>query len=116
MKGAVHINDLVEATLLSIDHRPSVAAPTYIIDGAYDYDATEIARWDSQGAGSTFAARYQNHIDVAQQYGLKTHIMPRILAIAPDQRLPGYAPAYSLLSLLEDLKQYGMEGPPEPKL
>lgn len=116
MKGAVHINDLLEATLLAIDHRPSKPASIYVIDGAYEYKAQELATWDAQGKGSSFAARYPEYLDIAEKYGLNTNIKPRPLEIAAEQCLPGYNPRYSLRTMLQELKDYGLQGPPEPCL
>lgn len=111
MKGAVHIDDFRDALLLAIAQKPHRPAAVYVIDGAYDYTAADLQDWQGQ---ATFARVYPEFADLAARHGLDTARKPKVLDIAPDQRLPGYAPKYSLKRLLEDLRDHGTAGPPAP--
>ncbi len=110
MKGAVHVDDFAAALDIAITHRPQTTAPVYVIDGAYDYTARELAAWD----GSAFDAHYPQFRDLAQRYGIDTALRAKVLDIPPAQRLPGYTPRYSLRNFLQELERYGIDGPPAP--
>lgn len=110
MKGAVHIDDVKSAILIALEHAPAHPAPVYVIDGAYDYTAQDLKDWNAD----TFLKHYAQYEDVARQYGLDTARKPKVLDIAPENKLQGYAPAYSLKNLLQDLRAYGEKGPPAP--
>ncbi|MDP2206054.1 MAG: NAD(P)-dependent oxidoreductase [Alphaproteobacteria bacterium] len=118
MKGAVHVTDVNAAILAACDLLAAAplpeAAPVYVIDGAYDYSAAELANWDAAGAGSSFRARYGDFEGLMAQHGLDITRKPRVLCIPDAQRLPGYVPRYSMQNLLEDLQRYGAAGPPPP--
>lgn len=111
MKGAVHIDDFRDALLLAIAQKPHRPAAIYVIDGAYDYTDVDLQDWQGQ---QTFARVYPDFVELAARHGLDTARKPKVLAIAPDQRLPGYAPQYSLKRLLEELQAHGTAGPPAP--
>src|SRR5262249_51270128 len=56
-RGAVHIDDVAEAVVQSIDllARTRLEAPLVLpVDGAYEYTEDDLAHWDAQGPGSTF--------------------------------------------------------------
>ena len=110
IKGAVHVDDFAIALDIAIRHTPDSIAPVYVIDGAYEYTAEELATWD----GSAFERHYAQYGDLARQHGIDTTRKPKVLEIAPDQQLPGYVPRYSLRSFFEELKRYGIDGPPAP--
>ena len=110
MKGAVHVDDFRDATLLAIDLKAQTKAPIYVIDGAYDYSAEDLKNWNA----TTFAKHYSEFIDLAKQHGLDTSRKPKVLEIPKEQMLPEYAPKYSMKNLLEELRDFGVEGPPAP--
>ena len=114
MRGAVHIDDFRDAVLLAINLKTGRKAPVYTIDGAYDYSAGDLKNWDKDGPGTTFAKYYPDHVALAQKYGLDTALKPKVLEIEKDAKLPGYAPRYTMRSLLEELKAFGADGPPAP--
>lgn len=114
MRGAVHVDDFKDAVLRAIDMTPDRPAPIYTIDGAYDYSADEFKDWDKDGAGTSFAKKYPAFLALAKQHGLDIAKMPRALDIPPEQKMPGYAPKYSMKNLLEELQTYGTKGPPAP--
>lgn len=119
MRGAVHIDDVKQATLKSILHLAEnkplpIFPPALAIDGAYEYTGDDIANWDKDGAGSTFRKHYAQHESRARAANLDIARKPRILDITQARALIGYGPAYSLKNLLEELAQYGEEGPPHP--
>jgi nucleoside-diphosphate-sugar epimerase len=116
-RGAVHVDDVKAATLAAvklIESGQRLKNPVYPVDGAYDYTAQDLKDWDKDGGGSTFAKYYPEHIALAKEHGIDTSKKPRVLEIPPEERLPGYAPAYSMRHLLQELAQYGKEGPPAP--
>lgn len=110
MRGAVHIDDFRDATLLAIDHKPAVKAPVYTIDGAYDYSADDLKNWNA----GTIAKYYPEFADLMQKHGLDASKKPKVLDIPEEQKLPGYAPKYTMRNLLQELRDYGPQGPPAP--
>jgi nucleoside-diphosphate-sugar epimerase len=114
MKGAVHIDDFKQATLLAIDLKLPRTAPTFIIDGKYDYSLKDLTEWDKDGAGSTFKKTYPEFVALAQQHGIDTTRKPKVLTPAPTEQLPGYAPQYSMRNLLQELQDFGLAGPAAP--
>lgn len=110
MKGAVHVDDFAKAVLVAIDHTPTEPAPIYVIDGAYDYTAEDLANWTNQ----TFNLYYRAYLPLAQKYGIDVTRKPKVLDIPPGQRLPGYTPTYTMANLLTELETYGLDGPPAP--
>ena len=119
MRGAVHIDDVKQATLKSIlrllENKPVPDMPAILtIDGAYEYNADDLAQWDAEGAGSTFRKYYAEHESRALKAGLDIARKPKVLDITAARALIGYAPAYSLKNLLAELEEYGGEGPPAP--
>lgn len=119
MRGAVHIDDVKQSVMKSILHlaenKPVPQDPPVLtIDGGYEYTADDIANWDQDGAGSTFRKHYETHHARAIAAKLDITRKPKILDITQARALIGYAPVYSLKSLLEELQQYGEDGPPAP--
>lgn len=115
--GAVHINDVAQAVLQSLDllTRTRLERPlTLPVDGAYEYTADDLAHWDAAGPGSTFARVYPGYTALVQQHGLDPARQPRPLDISETRRWLGYAPRFSLQTLLDELAQYGTAGPPPP--
>ena len=119
MRGAVHIDDVKQATLKSIlrlvENKPVPDMPAILtIDGAYEYNADDLVHWDENGAGSTFRKYYAAHEKRAAAAGLDIARKPKVLDITAARALIGYAPTYSLQNLLAELEKYGDEGPPAP--
>ncbi|MCP4143159.1 MAG: NAD(P)-dependent oxidoreductase [Chloroflexi bacterium] len=115
--GAVHINDVSQAVIQSIDllARQSISAPlTLNVDGAYEYTAEDLSTWDINGASTTFKKHYGEYYDMAVNYGLDPAEKPTILDITETRQWLGYEPRYSLRNLLMELEQFGAEGPPMP--
>lgn len=113
--GAVHINDVAQAVLQGINllsskslHQPI----TLPVDGAYEYTEKDLQQWDKTGAGTTFKKYYAKYYDLALHHGLNPAAKPTIQDISSTKQWLGYAPHYSLMSLLEDLSKYGTSGPP----
>ncbi len=138
-KGAVHIDDVAAAVLLSIDQasaqktasqpalplavqqtgpQPAQAAqqtgpqPALPLDGAYEYTDADLAHWDADGAGSTFRKYYADYYDLALRHGLDPTVKPNKLDISETVRWLGYKPSFSLAHLLFELATYGDKGPP----
>ncbi|MCH7663747.1 MAG: hypothetical protein IH859_07750, partial [Chloroflexi bacterium] len=82
--------------------------------GAYEYSDEDLANWDQGGAGMTFRKYYQEYEEVARKFGLDPAKQPTKKDIAETRKLLGYEPRYSLKNLLDELTQYGEEGPPKP--
>ena len=114
-KGAVHIDDVASAVLLSIDLIASQQLGqnlTLTLDSAYEYTDADLDDWDADGAGSTFKKYYSEYYDLAISYGLDPTVKPRKLDISETVRWLDYKPSYSLRSLLSELAAYGDSGPP----
>lgn len=116
-RGAVHIDDVAAAVMQSIAllSREKIDRPPVLtLDSAYEYTFDDLANWDFQGPGTTFAKYYDAYRDVAIAHGLDPKIKPTRLDITETRRLLGYDPTYSLAQLLSELATYGDRGPPPP--
>ncbi len=117
-KGAVHIDDVAAAVILSLDllSRQRVEQPLVLtLDGAYEYTDADLADWDADGPGSTFKKYYPEYYDLVLSYGFDPALKPTRLDISETVRWLGYKPSYSLASLLSELAAYGDRGPPQPR-
>lgn len=113
--GAVHIDDVAQAVVQSLDvlgRGDGVGHVTLDLDSAYEYTRADLDNWDADGPGSTFRRVYRHHVALAQRYGLPMDEKPRPLDISETRRHLGYAPRFSLGTLLAELAQYGEAGPP----
>jgi nucleoside-diphosphate-sugar epimerase len=114
-KGAVHIDDVAAAVILSLDllSRQRIEQQLVMtLDSAYQYTDADLADWDAKGSGSTFKKYYLEYYDLALSYGLDPGLKPTKLDISETVRWLGYNPSYSLASLLSELAAYGDSGPP----
>ena len=68
--------------------------------------------WDQEGLGATFKKYYEDFVPTIEQYQLDLMIKPTIRDISVTTERLGYVPQYSLKILLQQLKQYGADGPP----
>jgi nucleoside-diphosphate-sugar epimerase len=115
-KGAVHIDDVAAAIILSMDRicRQQLGQQLILtLDSAYEYTDADLDHWDADGAGSTFQKYYPEYYDLALSYGLDPALKPTKLDISETVRWLGYKPSYSLASLLSELAAYGDSGPPQ---
>ena len=116
-KGAVHIDDVAAAVMLSVDllSRQRIEQQLVLpLDSAYEYTTADLTDWDAEGPGSTFKKYYAEYYDLAVSYGLDPAVKPTRLDISETVRGLGYKPSYSLASLLAELAAYGDSGPPRP--
>lgn len=116
-KGAVHIDDVAQATLQSIDllARTRLDAPlTLVVDGAYDYSEADLANWDAGGPGTTFDRVYPGYRALVERHGLDPALKPHVLDISATRAWLGYTPQVSLRRVLDELATYGADGPPAP--
>jgi nucleoside-diphosphate-sugar epimerase len=116
-KGAVHIDDVSAAVILSLDLVSRQQPGQQLIltlDSAYEYTDADLAHWDAEGPGSTFRKYYSEYYDLALSYGLDPALKPTRLDISETVRWLGYKPSYSLANLLLELSAYGDSGPPQP--
>ena len=116
-KGAVHIDDVVTAVLLSLDlisRRQPGQQLILTLDSAYEYTDADLAHWDAEGPGSTFRKYYPEYYDLALSHRLDPALKPTRLDISETMRWLGYKPSYSLANLLSQLAAYGDSGPPQP--
>lgn len=118
-RGAVHVHDVTQATLKAVnylrDHAPASGLPALTVDGAYDYTGNDLENWDADGPGSTFRRIYGNdNAALAESFGLDTAVKPNVLEMQDTRDILGYAPQFSLRNLLDELKRYGVAGPPSP--
>ncbi len=114
-KGAVHIDDVAAAVILSLDliSRQDIEQQLVLtLDSAYEYTEADLVDWDADGAGSTFKKYYPDYYDLALSYGLDPALKPTRLDISETVRWLGYKPSYSLANLLSELAAHGDRGPP----
>jgi nucleoside-diphosphate-sugar epimerase len=117
-KGAVHIDDVASAVMLSLDlmaRRKIERQLILTLDGAYEYTDADLEHWDVDGVGSTFKKHYPEYYDLARSYGLDPALKPTKLDISETVRWLGYKPSYSLACLLSELAAFGDSGPPRPE-
>jgi nucleoside-diphosphate-sugar epimerase len=115
-KGAVHIDDVASAVILSLDLISVKQLRQRLIltlDSAYEYTDADLDNWDADGPGSTFKKHYSDYYDLAISYGLDPALKPTKLDTSEAVRWLGYKPSYSLASLLSELAAYGDSGPPQ---
>src|SRR6266446_5436447 len=115
-RGAVHIDDVAAAVLLSLNliSRQQLAQQLILtLDSAYEYTDADLDHWDADGAGSTFKKYYPEYYDLALSYGLDPALRPTRLDISETVRWLGYKPSYGLANLLSELAAYGDRGPPQ---
>jgi nucleoside-diphosphate-sugar epimerase len=115
-KGAVHIDDVAAAVMLSLDliSRQQLGQQLVLtLDSAYEYTEADLEHWDAEGTGSTFRKYYSEYYDLALAYGLDPASKPTRLDISETVRWLGYKPSYSLATLLSELAAYGDSGPPQ---
>jgi nucleoside-diphosphate-sugar epimerase len=115
-KGAVHIDDVASAVILSMNliSRQQLGQQLILtLDSAYEYTDADLDHWDADGPGSTFRKYYSEYYDLALSYGLDPAVKPTRLDISETVRWLGYKPSYSLASLLAELAAYGDSGPPQ---
>jgi nucleoside-diphosphate-sugar epimerase len=114
-KGAVHIDDVAAAVILSVDliSRQQLRRRLILaLDSAYEYTDADLDHWDAEGAGSTFKKYYSEYYELALSHGLDPALKPTKLDISETVRWLGYKPSYSLARLLSELAAYGDRGPP----
>lgn len=106
-KGSVHIDDVAQAVLKSIDaleHRLLKEHSVLTIDGACDFLKQELDNWDAQGPGSTFKKRFgEENYKLAMRNKLNPALKPNILGYEDADRLIGYKPTYGFGSMLKEL-------------
>lgn len=116
-KGAVHISDVSQAVIKSIEFLSDGAheiknAPLFLpVDGAYEYTDDDLINWDKDGPGSTFRKYYGQFYELAVKAGLDPCLKPLKLDISETRRILNYRPLYSMKTLLLELQKYGPAGP-----
>ena len=114
-KGAVHISDVCQATLKSINFlkasSPPEPAVILQIDGAYEYTQDDLEKWDDD----TFRKIYgENAQRLCDKHNLDLTRKPKIIGSTKAENVIGYKATYSLKSVLKDLETYGDKGPAHP--
>ena len=110
MRGAVHIDDVAAATMLATEYvrtnKLAPDVPLLPLDGAYEYTAEDLETWDATGEGSTFIKHYgQQAFDLLTANGINPAKKPKVLDISETREILDYKPAYSLKSLIAEVKQ-----------
>ena len=107
--GAVHIDDVAQAVMLSVDLLSSDAYqdhPTLTVDREPDYPATELSNWDADGPGSSFLKYYAPFSELLTSWGLDPSLKPDTRDISETKRILGYHPHYGLRQLLTELTHH----------
>lgn len=115
--GATHIQDVTQGVLKSISLLSTntlTDMPRLTLDSSYEYSENDFETWDAAGPGSTFNRIYPEYVEIAREYELDISQMPNRLGSASAREKIGYAPAYSLQTLLAEIAKYGDAGPPSP--
>jgi nucleoside-diphosphate-sugar epimerase len=115
-KGAVHVDDVASAVMLSLDRvcrEPITGHPILTLDSAYEYTDADLEHWDANGPGSTFRKYYPAYYELALSHGLDAAVKPNKLDISATVRWLGYRPEYSLARVLSELAAFGDRGPPQ---
>ncbi len=116
-RGAVHITDVAQAVQCCLHRfRDGLQKPhlKLVVDGAYDYTAEELKNWDKNGTGTSFETKYPGMTALVKSFGLDPSEKPKTFDISLTEKTLNYRPRYSLKNLLEELSEYGKEGPPAP--
>ncbi len=116
-KGAVHINDVLQAVNKSIDVLKAntiAEMPVLFVDGKYEYTDEDLRNWDEKGNGTTFNQYYASYLAVAKKYELDPTLKPTVFDIKQTRYVLGYEPTYSFLNLLQELERFGAAGPAAP--
>lgn len=111
-KGAVHIDDVSQAAIKSVDVLKSHPSEHTILtlDGACEFSAEELENWDARGEGSTFRQRFgDDNYELCLKFGLDPAKRPRIIGYAEAERVIGYKPSYGFADLLTDLARHQHE-------
>jgi UDP-glucose 4-epimerase len=117
-KGAVHINDVLQSVIKSIDLLKLGKLdqmPTLFVDGKYEYTSNDLEQWDKKGAGTSFQKYYSTYTEIAQIFGLDPAQKPEVFDIEPTRKILGYEPAYSFMNLLQELKENCGNNPQPPQ-
>ena len=104
--GAVHIDDVAQATLSSVQVLASRSHSEHnilAIDRSPDFPREALRDWDENGPGSTFNKFYPEHISLAKRWGLDTSIQPNYTDISEAMKVLDYHPAYSIKNLMHEL-------------
>jgi nucleoside-diphosphate-sugar epimerase len=113
-KGAVHIDDVAQAVTKGVNalSQTTFAKPlTLNVDGAYQYTLKTLHHWKKIKVFETY---YPEFVDLAKQHGLPMETPPTILDMWNTRKVLNYDPQYSLRNALEELRDYGIQGPPPP--
>jgi nucleoside-diphosphate-sugar epimerase len=105
-KGAVHIDDVSAAVILSLNliFRQQIEQQlTLTLDSAYEYTDADLDHWDADS----------EYYDLALSYGLDPALKPTKLDISETVGWLSYKPSFSLASLLSELAAYGDRSPPQ---
>jgi len=105
-KGAVHIDDVSQAVLKSIDLLTKQSLSHHVIlpvDGAYEYTDSDLQQWDQNGPGTTFKKYYAKYYDMVVKLGLDPTLKPTVQDISLTKKILNYQPQFSLMNLLEEL-------------
>lgn len=116
--GAVHIDDVAQAVMRAVEFlsmgKKLEETLFLTVDGAYEFSDDDLKTWDRDGAGSTFKKYYSDYFDIVREHGLDPSRKPKRLDISETRRILQYEPRFSLKNLLEELAEYGAQGPPAP--
>ncbi len=104
--GAVHINDVAQAVMLSIDLLAKEGFkehPILNVDREPDYSPEELTSWDAHGPGTSFQKHYGEYNELVSRLAIDTSVKPVSNDIQGTKTVLGYQPLYGLQNLLKEL-------------
>lgn len=108
-KGAVHINDVSQAILQSLEVLQTSECRHLILtlDAACEFSKAELESWDKNGPGSTFRERFgEDSYKLFLKNGLDPTKKPKVLGYTEAAEKIGYKPEYGIGMLLKELAEH----------
>lgn len=107
LAGGVQISDVARAVCLAVEATEKEDCrswPPLPLDGHCPYTAEQLASWDSEGPGTTFASVFPEHVAAAARHGVEVWRRPSPLCDGAAHEFLSYRPAYTVHDLFRELR------------